>query len=76
METFFCRSNLSVSTIYVPVLTEKANEKNMKKPQLNGFKNEHFFVPPWRSKGTIIKSHDHKLKIDAASYFLFTKKYI
>jgi len=35
METFFCRSNLSESTIYVPVLTttfsEKANEKKYEK---------------------------------------------
>jgi len=80
IETFLSFKIFLTSTISVPVLTtlsEKAINENLENISRNGMaSNEHFLVPPWRSKGTKIKSYDHKLKIAAATILIYEKVHL
>ena len=83
IETFLSFKIFLTSTIYVPVLTtlsEKAINENLKllktSAVMEWLQIQHFLVPPWRSKGTKIKSYDHKLKIAAATILIYEKVHL
>jgi len=76
IETFFVVQNFSYKYDFCTSI-EKAINENLENISRNGMaSNEHFLVPPWRSKGTKIKSYDHKLKIAAATILIYEKVHL